>query len=313
MRGIFESNIRDFQGYNAVNDAILETLDSNHKARFVLMNNGVTIIARVLTRGTGYKFHIEDFQIVNGCQTSNVLFEYDGEVNDVMIPLRLISTDNDDVIQSIVKATNQQTQLSREQLFAATEFPKKLEHFLKTYDAAHQIFYERRSRQYDRTAITDKLRIVTQANMIRAFAGMFLEEPHRTTRNFNALLDKVGTDIFEEGQSLDPYYVAAYTLYRLEKQFRSGALDTLFKAARFQILLAFRRLANPDKLPAFNSRAMEAYCKSVIDILWDTPKSDALFQDAAKIVLAVTKADMHRDNIRTVNVTNAIREYPIKQ
>jgi hypothetical protein len=47
-RGLFESNIRDFQGYNQVNDAIKTTLASDHKARFVLMNNGVTIIARVL-------------------------------------------------------------------------------------------------------------------------------------------------------------------------------------------------------------------------------------------------------------------------
>jgi hypothetical protein len=310
MRGMFESNIRDFQGYNPVNDAILETLDSSHKARFVLMNNGVTIIARVLKRGTGYNFHIEDFQIVNGCQTSNVLFEYPGEISDVMIPLRLISTDNDDVIQSIVKATNQQTQLTREQLFAATEFPKKLEHFCKTYDAPHQIFYERRSRQYDRTPI-DKTRIITQANMIRAFAGMFLEEPHRTTRNFNALLDKVGVDIFAQGQKLDAYYVAAYTLHRLERLFKAGTIDTIFKAARYQILFAFRRMANRDPLPRLNAGEMEPYCKKIIDVLWDTATSDALIQQAADVVFRMTGGDMHRDKIRTVDVTRAIKSYPL--
>jgi hypothetical protein len=48
-----------------------------------------------------------------------------------------------------------------------------------------------------------KPKIITQANMIRAFAGMFLEEPHRTTRNFNALLDKVGKEIFAEGHGLN--------------------------------------------------------------------------------------------------------------
>ena len=218
MRGIFESNLRDFQSPdNRVNAAINGTLSSDHKARFVLMNNGVTIIARVLRR-TAHKFHIEDFQIVNGCQTSNVLFDFDGEVDDVMVPLRLISSDDDDVIQSIVTATNQQTQLSREQLFAATEFPKKLEHFFQAYDPAHRLYYERRSRQYDRQSI-EKVRIVTQANTIRAFAGMFLEVPHQTTRTFNALLDNVGKTIFVDGQKLDPYYVSAFTLYKLERLF----------------------------------------------------------------------------------------------
>ena len=111
------------------------------------MNNGITIIARVLRR-TAYKFHIEDFQIVNGCQTSNVLFEYRGHLDDVMVPLRLIASDDEDVIQSIVTATNQQTQLTKEQLFAATEFPKTLEQFFLTYDPRFRVYYERRSRQY---------------------------------------------------------------------------------------------------------------------------------------------------------------------
>ncbi|HUC66909.1 MAG TPA: AIPR family protein, partial [Stellaceae bacterium] len=93
-RGLFESNIRDFQGYNQVNDAIKSTLDSDHKARFVLMNNGVTIIARVLQR-TAHRFHIEDFQIVNGCQTSNVLFEHRDNLDDVVVPLRLIASDDE--------------------------------------------------------------------------------------------------------------------------------------------------------------------------------------------------------------------------
>jgi len=171
-RGLFESNIRDFQGYNQVNDAIKATLASDHKARFVLMNNGITIIARVLRR-TAHKFHIEDFQIVNGCQTSNILFEHKDQIEDVMVPLRLISSDDENVIQSIVTATNQQTQLTREQLYAATEFPKALEQFFQTYNPPHRIYYERRSRQYYRLPV-EKTLIVTQANMIRAFVGMFL-------------------------------------------------------------------------------------------------------------------------------------------
>lgn len=239
MRGAFESNLRDFQGAdNTVNNAIKATLASDHKARFVLMNNGVTIIARVLRR-TANKFHIEDFQIVNGCQTSNVLFDFEGNTDGVMVPLRLISSDDDDVIRSIVTATNQQTQLSREQLFAATEFPKRLEQFFQAQEVPHRIYYERRSRQYDRMPI-EKVRIITQANAIRAFAGMFLEEPHRTTRNFNALLDNVGKTIFVDGHKFEPYYVSSFALYKLEKLFRAQKLNTAFKAARYQVLLAAR-------------------------------------------------------------------------
>jgi len=306
-RGLFESNIRDFQGYNQVNDAIKATLASDHKARFVLMNNGITIIARVLRR-TAHKFHIEDFQIVNGCQTSNILFEHKDQIEDVMVPLRLISSDDENVIQSIVTATNQQTQLTREQLYAATEFPKALEQFFQTYNPPHRIYYERRSRQYYRLPV-EKTLIVTQANMIRAFVGMFLEDPHRTTRDFNSLLDRIGRDIFVEGQKLEAYYAAGFALAKLEHLFKVELIDRKYKAARSQILLAFRRLANPERLPALASREMEAYCKKVIDVLWDNPTP--LIQRGAAIVSEVIGDNWNKDSIRTLPITNAIKNYPV--
>jgi len=71
--GLFFDNVRDWQGYNDVNSEIKGTLTSSDRGRFVLMNNGVTVIARTL-QTTGHKFTIEDYQIVNGCQTTHVLF-----------------------------------------------------------------------------------------------------------------------------------------------------------------------------------------------------------------------------------------------
>jgi AIPR protein len=70
--GIFYDNVRDWQDYNEVNSGIRKTVLSDKRARFVLMNNGITIIARDLKQA-GDVFTIASFQIVNGCQTSNVL------------------------------------------------------------------------------------------------------------------------------------------------------------------------------------------------------------------------------------------------
>jgi AIPR protein len=65
LDSIFYDNVRDWQDYNAVNSEMRDTLASPKKARFVLMNNGVTIIAKKLKQ-SGSKFYIEGFQIVNG-------------------------------------------------------------------------------------------------------------------------------------------------------------------------------------------------------------------------------------------------------
>jgi hypothetical protein len=113
IKSIFYDNVRDWQDYNQVNTEIKETLASDHKARFVLMNNGVTIIARTV-RPTGNRFYIEDFQVVNGCQASHVLADSRDQIDDsVMIPLRLIGTQDEDVIGSIVHATNRQTEVTK--------------------------------------------------------------------------------------------------------------------------------------------------------------------------------------------------------
>jgi hypothetical protein len=131
VKSLFYDNVRDWENYNPVNDEIRETLESPHKARFVLMNNGVTIIARTI-RPTGNRFYIEDFQIVNGCQTSHVLADQKAHTDEsVMIPLRLIGTQDEDVIRSIIHATNRQTEVRPEQFFALTDFAKKLELFFQ--------------------------------------------------------------------------------------------------------------------------------------------------------------------------------------
>jgi len=142
---LFYSNPRDWQNYNDVNLEIKETLGSDDKSRFVLMNNGITIIARGV-RPTGNKFVIEDYQIVNGCQTSHVLFDQADKKDDkVMVPVRLIGTQDENIINSIIRATNRQTQVTEDQFFALQEFPKQLELFFQAFPPAHKLYYERRS------------------------------------------------------------------------------------------------------------------------------------------------------------------------
>jgi hypothetical protein len=306
LGSLFYSNPRDFQGFNEVNMEIQNTLATDNKSRFVLMNNGITIIARNV-RPTGNKFVIEDYQIVNGCQTSHVLFERaDKADKGVAVPVRLIGTQDENVINAIIRATNRQTQVTEDQFFALQEFPKQLEQFFQTYPLDQRIYYERRSRQYERLAV-EKTRIVTQPNVIKAFAAMFLQEPHRTTRNYSALKEKVGKDIFGKGHRMEPYYLSAFTLYKLEYLFRNGKLEPKYKPARFHILLAVRLLANPEQMPKYmNSSDMEKYCKPIQDLLWDSNKADQLITQAAKLVNKAVGGKFNRDTIRTEPTTKSV-------
>lgn len=304
---LFYDNVRDWLDFNAVNDEMKKTL-TDHKQRFVIMNNGVTIIARSMNR-TGDKFLIEDYSIVNGCQTSHVLYDQRDLVDDsVNIPVRLIHTQDEDVINAIIRATNRQTPVSEEQFYALTEFSKSLERYFQTFEGEIKLYYERRLHQYDRLPI-EKTRIITPPNVIRAFAGMFLDEPHRTTRNFGQLKAQVGERIFAEGHKLEPYFTASLALYRLEYFFRNGRLDSKYKPARFHILQAARILADPSPPPPTNSRAMEKYAKDITTILTDTSRADALLGRAARVVEECAGGDFNRDRIRTEPFTQQVKNH----
>lgn len=306
VRSVFYDNVRDFQGYagDGANDEMRKTLDSERRSRFVLMNNGITIITRNMTH-TQSRFYIEDFQIVNGCQTSHVLFDQREKLDDtVQVPLRLIWTQDEDVIEDIIRATNKQTEIRADQFFALTEFGKQLEAYFQSVPEAQRLYYERRSRQYDRLAI-EKTRVVVQTNAVRAFAAMFLQDPHSTVRRYKSLSDRVGNDIFVEGHKPDAYYTAAYANYCLDFLWRNSKMDNQYKVARYQLLLAFRLLANPGPLPKFNSNKIEAYCAPIRKLLADIEKAGDVFGKAAGIIDMVAGSKFDRDNIHTLTFTES--------
>ena len=298
LGNIFDENVRDWQDFNTVNTEIRETIESPSRERFVLMNNGVTIITRNLSQ-LGSDFTLEDFQIVNGCQTSNVLFsQRKADLGNVFVPLRLIYTQDESVIEAIVRATNRQTELKPEQLYALTDFARELEAHFKAIKEPNTLFYERRDCQYDRYPDVERTRIVAPQSLIRSFASMFLDEPIRATRQYKTIRDMVGEKIFVKGHKKEPYYVAAYAAYRLEFLLRNQKLGAEFKPARSLILMTLRYLLDGKRLGALSSNDTERRCSAMARKLWNTSESDALIAKAAGMVESAVGYPFDRDNIR---------------
>jgi len=313
INSIFYDNVRDWQEWNPVNDSMRQTIeDPTKKCYFPLLNNGITIVARQVIP-TGNRFVIEDYQVVNGCQTSYVLHEMREELSkDVFIPIRLIATTDPEIRNSIIKATNRQTQVTDDQLFALSDFPKSLEAYLPTFDGKKRLYYERRSKQYSAQSNIEKVRIVDQRSLVRAFASIFLELPHRTTRNYKLLQKSFGADIFNKDHRLEPYYVAAYAHYRLDYLFRNQVIASELKPARYHLLLAFRLLATNAPMPHLSSHEMQRFCESLMETLWDDDETIALFEEAVLHVKKVAAGNFNRDNIRTEvftqNLTKRLRQ-----
>jgi AIPR protein len=308
-KSLFYDNIRDFQDYNPVNAEIQETLRVPlGQGRFAVLYNGVTVVARGL-QTTGNKFALTDYQIVNGCQTSHVLFDERETLTDsVFVPLKVIATEDEEITNAVITATNRQTQVTTEDLYALGAFQKKLEALCAAFPDRKRLYYERRSKQYNAATGIEKVRIITKPQQIRAFAAMFLDDPHRASRYYGDLRAQVGDRIFNEHHKLEPYYTAAYGYYRLEYLFRNGALPVYYKPARYHLLMALRYVVGGSDMPLPTANRIQTYCNKICEALWDESASTSAYKKGIEVVdVALSGAPLTRDLVKTQTFTDAVR------
>jgi hypothetical protein len=304
-RGLFYDNVRDFQGDNPVNREIEETLSSPEQQLFVLMNNGITIVAESLNK-TGDIFTIEDFQIVNGCQTSHVLFFNSGKLNaPVHLPVKLIVSKDSATKNRIIKATNRQTTVRTEELTALTDFQKSLEDYYEAAGGDCQLYYERRSQQYRSSAGIEKIRIVNVSNQIRSFASMFLGLAHQASRYYGTLLKSVESKIFIPGHPPAAYYASALAQYRFDAYIRRKLILAKYRPFRYHILSILRMQVAGTDMPAMTSNKFEKYCEFIVDILKDEKKCLPAMTDAIAVLDKVLLGQHSPDKAKDASLLTA--------
>lgn len=314
LLNVFEDNVRDFQGENNdVNGGIANTLQNNDSEIFSVLNNGVTIVASNISP-TGNQFTISDYQIVNGCQTSNVLYNCRGEqnVDKVHIPIKLIATTDDEVKTRITLATNNQTPIKKEQLASLTQFQRNLEQYYNSFEGENRLYYERRSKQYTSDNNVMKSRIITVPYQIKSFVGMFLDEPHNVTSFFGLIVRRLNEgrmQIFDENHSYASYYTSAFAYYKLESFFKKGAINSGYKKVKFHILMLFRMLNSKEDLPQFNSKKMEKYCDNLLNILKDDSKCLKAFNECIEVIEASEFDKTDKQDVKLVSKTKVLIEH----
>ncbi len=297
IKTIFYDNVRDFQGYNKVNTGIRKSIqEKNYNDKFVLLNNGITIVAKSLNK-VGSAFKISEFQIVNGCQTSHVLHNLKNDIdNNVFIPLKLIVTDDEDTINDIIRATNSQTEVKYEAFEILKPFHKKLEEFYLSFEKEENksLFYERRSRQFFGVKAKNE-KIISLSTQISSFIAMFLNEPQSTHRYFGELLNAYNNRLFQENQSFYPYYTSGLALNVIEEFYRENLLNSKYKKFRYHLLLMFRIQLAGEKVPinVHGNKEMEKYCGKILDVLWNREKSLVIFKTLEiKLIGALSKTSI---------------------
>jgi hypothetical protein len=222
-RSIFESNVRDYQGTTEVNEQIQTTLREKCDDEFWWLNNGITIVAAKATL-SGKTLTIEDPQIVNGLQTSTVIFnhfkEHNTENETRNLLVRVIVPPVAESRDRIIKATNSQTLIPIASLRATEVIHRDIEEYLRPYG----LFYDRRKNHYKNEGKPIE-KIVSIPHLAQAVMAMALQRPNDARARPSSLLkrDEEYERVFSRDYPIALYLNCALLMKRVDQIVRSDA------------------------------------------------------------------------------------------
>lgn len=249
-KNIFESNVRDYQGHNNVNNEIRDTLSSPAQEDFWWLNNGVTILAEDVSQTTSKQLLIVNPEIVNGLQTSNEVFSYFSNHPELInqetrnILLRIIVPDDENSRDKIILATNNQTVIPAVALRSTDPIHRQIEMYFKT----RGLFYDRRKNYYKNQGIKPS-EIVSIGFLGQCLMSLFLGKPNFARARPSTLLtdDTNYKKLYIDNTDLELFYRSASLgkkverfLKSSEKYSQSAKSDILFYVLYSVVALEFR-------------------------------------------------------------------------
>jgi len=268
LRGqVFEENVRSFLGEeNSVNASIAATLASDAASRFPVLNNGITLVCPdVKLQGT--TLHLTNYQIVNGCQTSNVLFQHRDALGDIMVNVKVVKTQLEDVFADLVRATNSQTKVEGTQFLSLRPIIKRVEQYFNTFDGNEsRLYLERRDRQYVGLEIP-ATRVFSLNNAAKCVAAMWCNRPELAARYPKQMYEELTDVIFSDTTKEAVFYAACVTMYRFNLLVSNSTIPQNMKRFKWHMLTLVRViLARPDGIQ-LNSRQAEQHAHKIIETM----------------------------------------------
>ncbi len=261
---VFEENVRSFLGLdNPVNKSIAATLASETASRFPVLNNGITIVSPdVKLQGT--TLHLTNYQIVNGCQTSNVLFENRQALGDVMVSIKVVKTQQEDMFSELVRATNSQTRVEDTQFLSLRPIIKRVEQYFNTYEGAEsRLYLERRDRQYVGHDIP-ATRVFSLHNAAKCVAAMFCNRPELAARYPKQMYAELTDSIFADSTNEIVFYAACVTMYRFNLLIGNSTVPQNMKRFKWHLLALVRAIVSSKEILPLNSGKTEAASQKII-------------------------------------------------
>lgn len=232
-RYLFDSNVRDYLGDNAVNEGISSSLRDQSGPEFWWLNNGVTILA-THANAVGKTLQLQDIQIVNGLQTTESIFKHfqGGETRsrDKRVIVKIVVSGDPRVRDQIIRATNSQSQVEPASLHATDKIQRDIEEILER----HGWFYERRKNYY-RNVGKPAERFVTPLFLAGGVIALLLRSPSRASKVKAKVLKKQESysAIFSDKTPIEFWPKLVSILKKIEHELPTLKESSKFKTERF--------------------------------------------------------------------------------
>lgn len=292
ISSVFYDNVRDFQGMNPVNDAMSHSLRNGDLGLFTAMNNGITVVVKNFSK-IGRNFNLNDYQIVNGCQTCYVLYlnrEIRG-IDDLLLSVKIIASKDKPTTDKVIIGNNSQTEVVREQLVSLLKTQHTIEDYYNAQKKYERLYYERRSKQYRNTeTAVPQNKVITIAAQTKAFISMMMGEPHNVGGYYGSILNQYngkGKTIYSENTHPAYYYTCALADYKLDEMISRHVIDKKYKKVKYHLLYAYRLMCDNGAFKGLSSNKSQEYCDHLCDKLCDSHHCKESFKAAVALLDAV--------------------------
>ncbi|MDY0972292.1 AIPR family protein [Siccibacter turicensis] len=336
---IFEENIRAFLGdENKVNKKISETITDNEikSKQFPVLNNGVTIISPELSIQPNTKvINLTNYQIINGCQTTNTLHHHYNEINDdVRLIVKFIESQDTDVASRIIEATNSQSAIEGEAFLALKEKARMVQKFFdlkRKDDTLESLYFERRENEYRGYEI-QSTRIYDIKELARCFISVFKANPHNAARYVKKILNQKPTGqkvadqqaadqqlseknedvIFSPSDNECAYFASVYICYKYNTMINGRRENAQrYNKYRWHIAMLYPWVVHGkvEKIE-LNSKKINSYCDKIIKT-FENDVYIANFSKCHDIIDAVvneSNGDVTDDQLKRSRFTSALIE-----
>lgn len=217
---LFVENVRNYIGTTDVNIDIKNTLDNeSFKNYFPYLNNGLTIMCDSIEK---HKVKQNEFiltypRIINGCQTTHILFEKFKEnptsIDDIEIVAKIIATKDNELKKKIIFAANNQNSIHKD-LQSLNDYHEKIEQYFSGVEGL-TLYFERLRGQHSQ--VNPPYSRINIENLAKVYISVFREEPHKMKSNAIQKIEEYqkSKKVFNESDNIADYYYCAILYYWL--------------------------------------------------------------------------------------------------